>query len=134
HQDGEGGDAHADAHEKSEGGKGSAAVSERRIKEERQSDPEQIGNDDARVTDHDRGLHLSFELGNIELHPDREHEEANADLTQQAERFEGGSGEEKAKRLRRDPAEERWTEKDSGHHLSDHRRLSDAGEEASEDR
>ena len=70
-------------------------MGEGRIEVERQRHPQEVRNNDARVADHDRGLDLPFQLGNIELHPDREHEKTDPDLTEKLKWDKGGRGEEK---------------------------------------
>ena len=65
----------------------------------------------------------------VQLEPDQEHVEDDAQLRDDAERRRHGRRQDERACRGPDRAEQRWPEQDAGNHFADHRRLPDRGEQ-----
>jgi hypothetical protein len=93
------------------------------IQTERQRRAEEERRDDARVRDRDRRVRVSAQELRVELEPDEEHEQHDADLRHDAQVRRHRRRHDELVRGRRDQAEQRGPEHEPGHDLTDHRRL-----------
>ena len=62
----------------------------------------------------------------VQMHPDHEHVERDADLAERREQAKRVRGEQHRLRGRREEAEQRRTEQDAGNHFANDLRLADA--------
>ena len=99
---------------------------------ERQSDTERERHRDARAAGGDRHPPLPAQLAGIQLEADQEHEQHQPDLAQQLQKTETLSREERGRQTGSHPAETRRSQKEAGRHLSDDLRLSEPGEDPSD--
>ena len=103
------------------------------VRKERQCghDAEHEGNDDAEVADGDGDRRALPEVRHVDVEPDAEHEEDDAELAQQPQDIERRRGKEKREACRPELADERRAEQEPGGNLSDDRRLpQESGETA----
>ena len=75
--------------------------------------PRKNGHDDADVADDDDGVPPSAHQLRIELEPDQEHEEDQADLAERLERADALRGKDPGEGLGREVAERRRAKKDA---------------------
>ena len=128
-EDGKGGDADGNAHEQGEGNERGSRLGEMAVEKKREYHAEKIRDDDAGVADNHGGVRPVAQPGNIELHADGEHEEADADLAEEAKGAEGGGSKDELECAGREEAEEGRAEEDAGDHFSNDGGLAAAGED-----
>ena len=121
---GEGGDGHRDAHEEREG-QVAHVGREQLVDRQRDEEAEPERERDARVRDERRLADPVAQDLRVELHPDEEEVEGEADLGGGGEERHDVRREEVVLRLRPDGAEQRRPEQDPGQHLAHHARLAE---------
>jgi len=99
------------------------------VKIDREQHAERERDDDAGVADDERRARPAAQLIEVHLHPDDEHEEHDAKLTDQVERGKRCRREESRLDRRGQTAKQRRAEENTGEHLAYDGGLSQAAEE-----